>query len=67
MKKNKKVYRDLQQFQDWKRMMSQRRLMSEPVAQEAVASLWSGLMEKGGEWKEVFDEMHHLEDQDHGS
>ena len=65
IKKNKKVYRDLEQFQNWKRMMSQRRLMAEPVAKEAVASLWSGLMEKGGEWREVFDEMHHLED--HGS
>ena len=59
VKKNKKVYRDLQQFQDWKRMMSQRRLMTEPVAKDAVASLWSGLMETGGEWKVVFEEMHH--------
>lgn len=62
VKKKKKVYRDLQQFQDWKRMMSQRRLMTEPVAKDAVASLWSGLMEKGGEWKVVFEKMHHKED-----
>merc|ERR1712079_651954 len=51
VKRNKKVYRDLKQFQDWKRMMSQRRLMTEPVAQEAVASLWSGLMMKGDDWR----------------
>ena len=62
VKRNKKVYRDLKQFQDWKRMMSQRRLMTEPVAQEAVASLWSGLMMKGDDWREVFDSMHQQDD-----
>ena len=64
--KNKKVFKDLKMFRNWKRMMSQRRLMSEPAAQEAVADLWTGLLDRGTEWKQIFEDMHQ-HDQDQAS
>ena len=61
-RKNKKIFRELKVFRRWKTMMSQQKLMSQPVAQKAVSDLWTDLFKEGEEWKEIFEDMHQLGD-----
>ena len=57
-RKNKKIFRELKTFRKWKSLMSQRKLLSQPVGQKAVSDLWSGLIDSGPPWKEIFQDMH---------
>ena len=52
------MFRELKVFRKWKSVMNHNKLMSEPVAQKAVADLWANLMEKGSHWKDIFEDMH---------
>ena len=57
-RKMRKIYRELRTFRRWKSLMSRKELVADPAAQRAVSSLWSDLLEKGPQWRNVFRDIH---------
>ena len=57
-RKMRKIYRELKTFRRWKSLMSRKELLADPAAQRAVSSLWSDLLEKGPQWRNVFRDLH---------
>ena len=58
MKRQRKMFLEQEEFRKWKRKISVANLLSEPVAQEAIKELWTGLIERGPEWEEIYADMH---------
>ena len=40
-------------------------LLQEPVAQDAITDLWTDLLGKGPQWKEIYEDMHRYDDVGH--
>lgn len=65
MRRQRKMFLEQEEFRKWKRKISVANLLSEPVAQDAINQLWSGLIEKGPEWREIYLDMHSNQDPHH--
>ena len=58
MRRQRMVFLEQEEFRRWKRKLSMANLLNEPVAQNAISDLWTDLLKKGPEWKEIYEEMH---------
>ena len=65
LKRQRKMFLEQEEFRKWKRKISVASLLSEPVAQEAINDLWSDLIARGPEWKDIYNDMHSNQDSHH--
>ena len=54
----RRLFMEQEQFRRWRRKQSISKLLEQPIAQEAVQDLWSGLLAQGGLWRQVYDDLH---------
>ena len=65
LKRQRKMFLEQEEFRKWKRKISVANLMAEPVAQEAIGDLWTDLIARGDQWKEIYEDMHQNQDPHH--
>ena len=58
LRRQRQLFLEQEEFRRWKRKLSMANLLQEPVAQDAITDLWTDLLEKGPEWKEIYGDMH---------
>ena len=61
LRRQRKLYQEHEEFRRWKSKISLNNLLTEPVAQDAITDLWADLMEKGPQWRQIYEDMHHKE------
>ena len=61
LRRQRKLYQEHEEFRRWKSKISLNNLLTEPVAQDAITDLWAGLIERGPQWKQIYEDMHQKE------
>ena len=64
-RRQRKMFLEQEEFRKWKRKISVANLLSEPVAQDAINDLWTGLIAKRPEFREIYLDMHSNQDPHH--
>ena len=58
LRRQRKLFLEQEEFRRWKRKLSMANLLQEPVAQDAITDLWTDLLGKGPQWREIYKDMH---------
>ena len=67
LRRQRKLFLEQEEFRRWKRKLSMANLLQEPVAQDAITDLWTDLLGKGPQWREIYEDMHRYEEEGHNT